>query len=1170
MKLKKIKMSGFKSFVDSTTIELQSSLTGVVGPNGCGKSNIIDAVRWVMGEISAKQLRGESMIDVIFNGSSVRKPVGQAAVELTFDNSDASLGGEYAQYAEISIRREVDRNGFSDYFLNNASCRRKDITNIFLGTGLGPRSYAIIEQGMISKIIEAKPDELRIMIEEAAGVSKYKERRRETESRIKHTKENLLRLNDIREELDKQLKYLKSQATAAERYKKLKQEERLTKAQLLALHWQELAQKLMVQENTIKAEELKLENKVTELHGLEAKISTLREQHSSDIENFNQIQKAYYSVAANISRLEQQIRYIHERREQLTKDLMQINNVWQETITHQTTDQNQIELLTTEEIKLASEVVQLQETSAKSQQELFEAQQQMQLWQQNWENFNVSVAQISRRLEVEQTRIQHLEQRISQETQSLEKLQNELMGLDFTILTAEVNTLNNKFEGLKFEHEKLHGSLIVKQEQIRLQRESNNSIAIILDKTRSKLQTLVGRRSSLEALQQTALGKNDAVLVDWLKQYNLEQKPRLAQELSVISGWETAVETVLDVYLEAVCIDDINDVISTIKTLTHGNLVLFDAKEPIAPPGFSKAITLASKINSKLSINNLLQGVYAAENISEALTLRSKLVTNESVVTKDGIWLGVGWVRVAYDTKQKAGILQRERELQELSIVIEQEQNNCIKQEAEFKYQQSVLVTLEQEYQDIQQQLRLITTDYSEAQSQVSGKQTRLVHLREREQVLMREIEVYEQNLRYEKEQLGAAQKAWQEASMQKDVDDAARANLIQERDRIQQLLVVVRERADQEQQNVSNVTMRLQLLQQQAGYLVQSLERANNRMVGLKEHQASIENSLVENETPLIDLQQELQSELDQRLKIETELTLAKQQLTHIEYELHELGSRLTEYQENNELIRASLEKLRTDRQGLQVRSLAYQEQIAELEVLLDNLIPNIPEYAVVAEWEDKLLQLALKIERLGLINLAAIEEFEKLQERKNYLDMQSQDLINALNTLETAINKIDHDTKTLFKEAYDNINEKFQDLFPKIFNGGNAYLEQTADDVLATGVMIMAQPPGKRNASIHLLSGGEKALTAIALIFSIFRLNPAPFCMLDEVDAPLDDVNILRFCNLLEEMAKTLQFVFITHNKLTMEISKQLIGITMQEAGVSRIVTVDVDAAVALASVG
>ena len=1167
MKLKKIKMSGFKSFVDPTTVSFQSNLTGIVGPNGCGKSNIIDAVRWVMGEISAKQLRGASMSDVIFNGAATRKPVGKAMVELVFDNSEASLGGEYAKYSEISIRREVDRNGFSDYFLNNTSCRRKDITNIFLGTGLGPRSYAIVEQGMITRLIEAKPDELRIMIEEAAGISKYKERRRETENRIKHTKENLLRLNDIREELQKQLKYLKSQANAAERYKKLKQEERLTKGQLHALHWQELERKLTAQATEIQNEEQQLENKTAESHAIEAKIAQLREQHSADTEAFNKIQGEYYSVGANIARLEQQIQHINERREQLTKDLAQINQVWQETTVHQTADQQQIELLTTEKTTLEADLAPLQITATQAQQELQAAEQQMQAWQQEWDVFNTQVAQVSQRLEVEQTRIQHLEQRISQETQNLEKFKAELAGLDFTALMTDITALEQKFASFKTQHETLHDHLTQKQQQIVVQREINNKLTVELDQTRNKLQVLTGRCSSLEALQQTALGKNNAVVAAWLQQQGLTQKPRLAQELQVVPGWEIAVETVLSLYLEAICVTDISSIVSAVKTLTQGNLVLFDTTVRTTQRSNSQTTTLASKITADLPIDNLLQGVYVAEDIAAALVLYPQLGMGESVVTKDGVWLGPGWVRVAYDTKQKSGVLQRERELQELHVTIKQEQARCGEQEQEFARQQGVLIALEQEYQELQQQLQLFTTEYSEVQSAISAKNTHLQHLREREQKLEEAIKVHEQNIQTEKEQLQIAKQAWEEAATQKTTDDVKRQASLQQREQIQEQFVIIRERVQKEQQNVTDANVRLKLLQEQIAYLIQSLERANSRLTGLKEHQANIEASLVDNEQPLDGLTQELQQELEKRLKIEAELTSAKQQMAEIEHKLRELEREHAESQELNEQLRQSLEKLRTERQGMQVRSSTYQEQIAELELQLDDLSQTMPEDANIATWEEKLAHLATRIERLGLINLAAIEEFAKLQERKDYLDAQNQDLVTALNTLETAINKIDHDTKERFKEAYDNINAKFQELFPKVFNGGKASLEQTANNLLETGVLIMAQPPGKRNSSINLLSGGEKALTAIALIFAIFQLNPAPFCMLDEVDAPLDDINVLRFCNLVQEMVKTVQFIFVTHNKLTMEIAEQLIGITMQEAGVSRIVTVDIDAAVALA---
>lgn len=1173
MKLKKIKLAGFKSFVDPTTIELTSNLTGIVGPNGCGKSNIIDAVRWVMGEISAKQLRGESMADVIFNGSSVRKPVGKAAVELIFDNSDAGLGGEYAKYSEIAIRRSVDRKGFSDYFLNDSSCRRKDIIDIFLGTGLGPRSYAIIEQGMVSKIIEARPEDLRVMIEEAAGISKYKERRRETELRIKHTKENLLRLTDIRGELEKQLKTLKAQANAAERYKKLKQEERLTRMQIHALHFRELEQKLTQQDEQIKAGEVQLEDKTTTSHALDAKIAQIKEQRNINTDIFNKAQEGYYAVGSSVVRLEQQIKHIDERREQLTKDLAQANQVWQETLAHQIADQRQIELLTNEKIQFGSQIAQIQQNATDSQQELSQVEEQMQIWQKNWDSFNTSAAQVSQKLGVEQTKAQHLQQKITQETNNAEKLKKELNGLDFNVLADEVNQLNQVFTDLKTKNDDLHGDLNIRQQQITKQRETNSNLNIVLDQIRNKLQNANGQKASLEVLQQAALGKNDAVLVNWLKQHNLDQNPRLAQELKVTPGWEKAVETVLGVYLEAICVVDVDSVTNTIQTLTHGNLVLFTNNSATSQQNSPESCSicnnekLSSKITSGLTINNLLHGIYVAESINQALAMRRSLSGQESIVTQDGIWLAKSWIRVAYDAKQKTGVLQRERELQELNLIIKQEQSNLAQQSQAFNKQKSILITLECEYQELQQQLRLATKEYSEAQSKLSSRQANLQHMREREQNLAQQIKSCEQNLQHETKRLELERQNLQQVVAQKTHDDKLRSKISQEREQIGQKLASARNLANQKQQESNNTKMRLQGLQKQIDYSTQSLIRASERIIGLKKHQITIETALTKNQEPLLDLKKELQTQLAQRLKFENDVTVSKQQVSDIEHKLTALEKEHSEQQRNHEKIRDVLEKLRTDREGLQVRSNTYQGQINELEFSLDELITHMPEEAAINPWEEKLATLGERIARLGLINLAAIEEFKKLEERKNYLNLQNQDLVGALNTLEDAIRKIDNENKDRFKEAYESINTKFQDLFPKIFNGGKAYLEQNSQNLLETGVVIMAQPPGKRNASIQLLSGGEKTLTAISLIFAIFELTPAPFCILDEVDAPLDDVNVSRFCNLVTEMAKTLQFIFITHNKLTMEIAGQLVGITMQEAGVSRIVTVNLDTAAKLA---
>ncbi|MCL5260847.1 MAG: chromosome segregation protein SMC [Gammaproteobacteria bacterium] len=1168
MYLKKIKLAGFKSFVDPTSILFQSKLTGVVGPNGCGKSNIIDAVRWVMGEISAKQLRGQSMSDVIFNGSSTRKQVGQAAVELIFDNSDASLGGEYAKYNEIAIRREVTRDGTSDYFFNNARCRRKDITDIFLGTGLGPRSYAIIEQGTVSQLIDAKPDELRVFIEEAAGISKYKERRRETENRIKHTKENLNRLNDIREELEKQLRHLRSQANAANRYKKLKQEERQTKAELCSLHYQSIAKTVAELAAMIETQESLLENKIGAQHALEAKMAELRENHHLETEQFNTIQTEYYKIGANIGRLEQQIQHNKDRHSQLQKDLEQITEVWQETLQHQNNDQAKIELLVAERDKIQESVKVSQDKVQKSKAALTHAQNAMQKWQEHSDAFNAEAAQNLQRLEVSQTSIAHLESSISQETEALEKLQLELQTLDFVALGDEVMSLHNQFLAIKAKHENLQSSVVEKQQHIIAQREKNNNLAAELDAARSRLQSLSGRVSSLEALQQTALGKNDTNLVTWLEQFKLNDKQRLLQKMTVTPGWEVAVETVLGNFLEAVCVDDLPSTISALESFSQGNLILFAANNEAQNLSLTNTGTLAEKVTATIVIGHLLEGVYVAENLNAALAIQAKLNANESVITKDGIWLGPSWVKISRAANPKAGVLQRERELNELIDAIKAEKAECAQKENLLLQEQNALAELEHSYHLLQDELHQSATEHSAMQGQLSAKEARQQHLGEREQVVKQEIVRYSELLQKAREQLEAVKQVWQEANAQKDSDAKVREDLVATRLQLQQQLqdAQVLEAKDREEHD--NFVMRLELTQTEHGYLLQSIERAKQRIDGLVKQQQNIQQALAEAQNPNIALTEELQQELANRLTTESELTKAKEAVANIDQEIVGIEKQRSTTLEEVEYIRAELEKYRTEREGLQVRASTYVEQIKEQELTLDSVIAALAENATIEEWEQKLAHYVARIERLGPINLAAIAEVEKLEERRNYLDAQNQDLVSALNTLEGAIHRIDHDTRDRFKITFDQINTHLQNLFPKIFNGGKSSLELTTDNLLETGVVIMAQPPGKRNSSIHLLSGGEKALTAIALIFSIFQLNPAPFCMLDEVDAPLDDLNVTRFCNLVKEMAKTIQFIFVTHNKLTMEIANQLAGVTMQEAGVSRIVSVNLDAAIQMAN--
>ena len=651
MRLSKLKLAGFKSFVDPTTVEFPSQLSGVVGPNGCGKSNIIDAVRWVMGESSAKHLRGESMADVIFNGSTGRKPVGQASIELIFDNTEGKLGGEFANFNEIAIKRTVTRDGQSIYHLNGTRCRRRDITDIFLGTGLGPRSYAIIEQGTISRLIEAKPEELRVFLEEAAGISKYKERRRETETRIKHTRENLDRLSDLREELDKQLARLKRQANTAEKYKVLREEERLLKAQLTALRWMLKQDEAEKTEAQIREQETALEQAIARQRSIEAEIESQRESHTEASDKFNEVQGRFYSVGTEIAKIEQSIQHAKERHQQQQQDLEQLEQDWQEAHAHQETDQKRLTLVKENLAEVEPKLDHLQSTAEMSSAALLEAESAMQAWQSEWDNFSEAATEPSRNAEVERTHIQHVEEHLQRQKQRLERLHEELGNQSHEQIISESAELEQQLQKDEVEIQQSQAILEEKQSQIGQLRDSVHTLNTQLDESRSKLQDLRGRSASLEALQQAALGKEEGVVTQWLNNQHLQDAPRLAEELDVEPDWAKAAECVLGDHLEAVCVDGVDPLADVLESFDEGTLTLFDtrADSDASIATSNHADSLESKIKAPWKLTSLLKGVLTAENLHQALSMRGQLQDGESVVTREGIWLGKNWLRVARD-----------------------------------------------------------------------------------------------------------------------------------------------------------------------------------------------------------------------------------------------------------------------------------------------------------------------------------------------------------------------------------------------------------------------------------------------------------------------------------------------------------------------------------------
>ncbi len=1178
MRLKNIKLAGFKSFVDPTDVAFPSNLGCVVGPNGCGKSNIIDAVRWVMGESSAKNLRGESMTDVIFNGSINRKPVGQATIELVFDNSDGTLGGEYAGFAEISIRRKVTREATSDYYLNGTKCRRRDITDIFLGTGLGPRSYAIIEQGMISRLIESKPEELRVFIEEAAGISKYKERRRETENRMRRTTENLERLTDLRDELGRQLQHLQRQAQSAERYTELKKEERLLKAQLQALQWKALDIQVRGHETTIRDLEVKLESVIAEQRSIDTDIEKFRDVHTDTMDRFNEIQARFYGIGAEIARSEQTIQHQQERSRQFKEDLQQAERNYQEATEHLAADTEKSErwALEIEEIQPELELAQGSEEETAG--ALATAEDAMQDWQQQWDEFNQKAQDPRQKAEVQQSRILHLEQSLQRIQQRIAKLEEEKESLSAGPVDEEIELLIEQLAEADLVAEENKQKLDDQVSAIYERRETNTASSAQLDEKRSLLQSKRGRYASLETLQQAALGQQKGAISDWLETNSLGQNQRLAETLTVAEGWEKAVETVLGDNLQAVCVDGLEAFAKLAEDIAKGSITLVDnQKDGLSGSQASETLTsatfesrrLADKLGGGPQARSLLAGVFTTVDLSEALSLRSQLAHHESLVTPEGLWIGPNWLRVAKDSDEQAGVLLRQQELDNLIGEISDLEQRTETIEQDLQTGRESLRGLEMRREEIQRDIQSQNSQQGELRSELSGKQVKVEQISVRRERINSEIDESREQFQVEQESLGEARIILSDAIDNMGIDATRREELLATRDNSRTILDQARQRARHDKDSAHQLAMRFQSLRAQIDSMAQNIDRTRNQVGQLEQRRETLKEGISSADEPVEEMQLALEAQLEQRLQVEQELSEARSKVDEVEHALRESEGKRSGVESRVQEVRSKLERARVEVQGLQVRRRTLEEQLIEAQYDLETVIANLPEDAAEKLWHENLESIGRRVARLGPINLAAIDEYKSQSERKTYLDAQNDDLEEALRTLENAIHKIDKETRQRFKETFDNVNSSLQELFPKVFGGGTAYLEMTSDDLLDTGIAIMARPPGKRNSTIHLLSGGEKALTAIALVFSIFRLNPAPFCMLDEVDAPLDDANVGRYARLVKEMSESVQFIYITHNKIAMEMAEQLMGVTMHEPGVSRLVTVDVEEAAELAAV-
>jgi chromosome segregation protein len=1166
MRLTTVKLAGFKSFVDPTVLHLPTNLTGVCGPNGCGKSNIIDAIRWVMGESAASRLRGEAISDVIFSGSSGRKPVGQATVELIFDNSDGTLGGEYTGFSEISVKRSVGRDSQSDYYLNGVRCRRRDITDLFLGTGLGARSYSIVEQGVISELVEARPEQLRIHLEEAAGVSRYKERRKETEGRIKATRENLDRVRDVREEVEKQIDHLLRQARAAERWQKLKEERTLRAGELQSLEYRSVRGQLETQRQTLRQAETAMEGMLAALRHLESEIESGREVYRQHIEAMNAVQAEVYQVGAELARIDQQIAHRRDTLERLQHDREESERACTELAGQLQGDTEQHQQMTAAIAQAGPEAERLRHADARAAAALQQADAAHTAWQERWEAYSRQAASTARETEVERTHIDHLEQHALDLSRRGEALRNERAGYDLDDLAtstrelqaqhaecqASVDSHSAKFEQHKADAERWLG------EERQLQAE--------LADAGSEREMLRGKIASLEALQQVALGRDRDVAGEWLVSVGLTGNDRLGARLTVADGWDRAVETVLAGVLEAVLVNDPRSLVEQLARIEKADLVLLSEQAPAARVA---AGTLAAQVQGPAAAVALLARVHTAGSLDEARAMAATLDPDHTVITRDGIWLGHGFARVRRAEGGQVGVLVRERELDDARAKLAAIEQRVADSEARQINIRDRRLAAERSRDDSQRDLYTTHRRLSELAGEMQSCRGRIEGVTARIDAIDSEFAQIETAATENNQLLQAARARMQSAVDAMAEHESTRAALQAER----RQLLENHEAARIDAQAASEATHRhaiaLESKRAAVAGIEQSLTRARAQLEQLETHRGELDRQLAAGGDPVAALETERQTYLERRLGADRKLVDARRAVDESTDTLrqHEHDRQAAKQAMGEE--RDAVEKLRLEEQGQRLHAEQLADAIHASGLDVEQLLEGLSGAMEPAAWQEKIAHLDARIARLEPVNLAAVAEHAEAAQRMEYLDAQMGDLSAALGTLENAIQKIDRETRERLKDTFDRVNAGFQSLFPKLFGGGHAYLELTGADLLDAGVTMMARPPGKRNSHISLLSGGEKAMTAVALVFAIFDLNPAPFCLLDEVDAPMDEGNIGRFSQLVRDMSEKVQFIVVTHNKATMELAYQLCGVTMREPGVSRLVQVDLAEATRIAEV-
>ncbi|MBF6631282.1 MAG: chromosome segregation protein SMC [Comamonas sp.] len=1172
MRLNSIKLSGFKSFAEPTNFLLPGQLVGVVGPNGCGKSNIMDAVRWVLGESKASELRGESMQDVIFNGTTHRKPASRSSVELVFDNSDHRAGGQWGQFTEIAVKRVLTRDGNSSYFINNQPVRRRDVQDVFLGTGLGPRAYAIIGQGTISRIIESRPEELRLFLEEAAGVSKYKERRRETENRLSDTRENLTRVEDILRELNANLDKLEKQAVVAAQYNALQGSVTLKQHQLWFLKKQDAEGDLAkVRQEGLQAVN-DLEARVAEIRHIEADLEAVRQAHYEAGDKVNQAQGRLYEATAEVGKLEAEIRYVVEGRQRVEQRMQQLAE--QITQWAQRKDDAEVELEHLAANGMDAEeqaemlAAQLEEQSLR----LPDLEDALRATQGKANTQRQQVVQVQQQIQVLAAEQRSINEQNRQHESRLERLRNDRNALA-TPDEARLQLINAQYEDAAEVAEMAEAVLVDLQDSVPQLDDERRQRQQTLNQETAKKADLSARMEALKALQEKV--KTDGKLQPWLAKHGLDGLQGLWTRIAVESGWENALEAALRERMGALEVSRLDMVRgflgSSAKDAPPARLAFYskpDSVQPLSSKGLPLIFNLLRVHDNGLQalLGEWLAGCYTAQTLDEALNQRSQLQSGETIYVPTGHAVTAHSVSFYAQDSEQSGLLARaqeiehlEKELRAQALISEESRTALAKAEAAYAEASQRLVSARREATEAKQSAHELQVDMLRLTQQAEQARARTTQIESD----VAEVQAALEDLQ---ERAAAAEARFEELDMQLADSQELHAQLDDRVIDAERKMAESREQLRTLERRAQEATFSQRSMQARQGELQRMLETAEQQTKSLLEERerAQAEQARLNDAAA----QGGLQDALNLKMEREQAVSAARGEYEDLTNKLRASDDRRVQIERALEPMRARITEFQLKEQAASLGSAQYEQQLTEAGADLAAVAQSILEGNVKLHGlQTEIDRLHREIAALGAVNLAALEELQLATERKKFLDAQMADLTEAMSTLENAIKKIDNETRELLSGTFNIVNEHFGRMFPELFGGGQAKLVITGDEILDSGVQVIAQPPGKKNQTIHLLSGGEKALTAIALVFAIFQLNPAPFCLLDEVDAPLDDANTERYAKLVASMSKGTQFLFISHNKIAMEMAQQLIGVTMQEQGVSRIVAVDMESALSMA---